>query len=550
MSPEAIWHAYGLTCPPRVGTLRDPTRATYGRAIARISAQLGLPMMPHQRYAVDVATEVDPDTSALAYRDVTGLLPRQSGKTTLILGVQTHRALAMPGEVRKHAPYQRGLQRMIYAAQTRNAALEKWRDDHLPILLASPLAKRFRVRLATGQEALIWDTGAIGGITPNTETAGHGKVLDLGIEDEFFSAVDARLEQAFSPAMITRWSPQHWRVSTEGTEKSLYLAAKVDTGRAAVASGVRSGVCYLEWSNADGDRDDPRTWLSCMPALCPTPAPCRCDPNGAWRHTVFIPAIRAELVKMAADPDDFDRAYLNRRKGSTRPPDPNLPTLKEWQALADPVAKPTGPVVFALEISYDRQWSAIVAVGLHPDGKRRAIEVIEHRPGPPDWVVGRCGRLRDKWQPLAWGLAVGGPAGSLVQPLADIGIKAPEDGEVKRGQLWIPNERELGAACGAMVDAVRTVVTDGDAEYRILSHRDDPRLNNAWRAATTRPMGDLWMLARRGSDDITTVVAATVGLAAYEARKHLLAKPPPVTMRTTPPPDGRELWRPARRLNL
>ncbi|SCL43287.1 hypothetical protein GA0074692_6810, partial [Micromonospora pallida] len=36
-----------------------PSRKTYGTSIARISAQLGMPMMPAQRYSVDVALEVD-----------------------------------------------------------------------------------------------------------------------------------------------------------------------------------------------------------------------------------------------------------------------------------------------------------------------------------------------------------------------------------------------------------------------------------------------------------------------------------------------------------
>lgn len=543
MSAEEIYAAYGMTCPPRVGTLRNPARPTYGRAAARVMARLGTPAMPWQRYAADVALEVDPDTGALAYRDVTALVPRQSGKTTLILGLKSHRAMAFPAAVSKHAPRQRGRQRILYAAQTRNAAREKWEDDHLPVLEASAFARRFRKRMTNGHEALIWDSGAIEGITSNTETASHGKTLDLGIEDEFFAAEDARLEQAFSPAMITRWSPQHWRISTEGTEKSLYLAAKVDTGRAVVEAGLESSICYLEWSNPDGDRDDPATWLRCMPALCPRlePGPCRCDPAGRWRHTVTVDTIRAELEKMASDPEDFDRAYLNRRRGQKRPPDPNIPTIDEWRALADPRAVPCDPVAFAIEVSFDRAWAAIVAIGPHPDGTGRlAIEVLYHKPGT-NWIVPTALELAEKWKPVAWGLAVGGPSGSLEQKLSDAGIKAPT-GEPERGQLWIPNGRELGAACGALVDAVR---------QKTIAHRDDPRLNDALASARTRPMVDTWMFARRGAGDITTLVAATVGLAAYEARKHLAFAVPTVPATAfVPPPNGHNMYRPTQRLTL
>lgn len=510
MGPDEIYAAYGLTCPPRVGTLRNPARPTYGRAVARVMARLGMPPMPAQRYAVDVAMEVDPATRALAYRDITILKPRQSGKTTVILGVKVHRAIAFPRETRRHAPYQRGRQRIIYAAQKRIDAEDKFINDHLPILLASPFKDRFRSRLSTGKEALLWDTGAYDGITSNTEDAAHGKTLDLAVEDEIFAAEDARLEAAFSPAMLTRWSPQHWRISTEGTEKSTYLAAKVDAGRAAAESGVMAGICYLEWSNLDGPRDDPQTWLSCMPALCPTPAPCRCSPDGAWRHTVTLDTIRSELLKMEKDPDNFDRAYLNRRKGSRVAPDPNLPTATEWRALADPRAVPGEPVAFAIEMTFDRRSAAIVAVGPDRNGTRRAIEVIAHEPDV-DWIVPRVLELNEKWKPVAWGLALGGPAGALAQELSDAGIIAPQ-GDPEWGQLWIPNTSQLGAACGAFVDSVRK---------RTLAHRDDPRLNNALGAARTRPMSDTWMFTRKGSGDICCLVGATLALAAYEARKNV-----------------------------
>lgn len=538
MSPEEIFDAYGLTCPPRVGTLRDPSRPTYGRSVARVMARLGMPPMPWQRYAVDVALEVA-DTGELAYRDITALVPRQSGKTTVILGVKVHRALAFTAEARRHAPYQRGRQRIIYAAQKRIDAEDKFINDHLPILLASPFRDRFRSKLSTGKEALLWDTGAYDGITSNTEDAAHGKTLDLAIEDEIFAAEDARLEAAFSPAMLTRWSPQHWRISTEGTEKSLYLAAKVEAGRAAVDAGVTAGLCYLEWSDLDGARDDPQAWLSCMPALCPTPAPCRCSP--VWRHTVTIDTIRSELVKMQADPDNFDRAYLNRRKGSRAVPDPNVPTVAQWRALADPRAVPADPVAFAIEVTYDRSAAAIVAIGPHPDrADWLAVEVLEHRAGT-EWIPARAAEMTERWKPVAWGLAIGGPAGSLVQPLADVGIVAPS-GEPERGQLWIPTGPQLGAACGLLVDKVR---------QKTLWNRDDPRLNDALGCARTRPMVDSWMFARRGAGDISTLVATAVGVGAYEARKYLATVEAlqPATA-AVPLPSDRSLYRPTQRLTL
>lgn len=506
MSPDEIFDAYGLTCPPRVGTLRDPSRKTYGPRVARIAAQLGQPFMPWQRYGVDVALEVDPETSALAYRDVTFLVPRQSGKTTLVLGVKAHRALEMGKEARRFKPEQGRRQRILYAAQNRIAAREKFVDDHLPILLGSPLATRFRSRLTNGSEALLWDTGAFDGITSNTETAAHGKTLDLGFEDEFFSAEDHRLEQAYSPAMITRWSPQHWRVSTEGTERSLYLAAKVDLGRAVVEAAEPTQICYLEWSDLEGDRDDQATWLRCMPALCPTEGDCECSPY--WRHTVTLATIRGEKDKFQNQPDEFDRPYLNRRKGSVLPPDENLPKPEVFAARVRERSAPGDVLAFGVEITRRRDAGAIVAAWPGED-KNRFLRVIEYRPGI-DWMIGRALELKERWNPVAWGMDVVGPLRAMLTDFTDAGFKLPE-GDPERGQLATPSVRDVAAACGAVATGIR----DG-----WLWHEDQKALNDAYKIARTRPLGDSWAFDRKVGD-CSTLIGGTVGLWALETRKHL-----------------------------
>jgi hypothetical protein len=523
MSAEEIYAAYGLTCPPRVGTLRDPTRPTYGRAVARIAARLGTPMMPWQRYAADVALEFDQAARALVYRNVRMLTPRQSGKTTEILAVTTHRMTEMGRQARKYAPAQGTRQTSLYAAQKRLNARRKFVEEHIPKLEASPFRSMFRQRLTNGDEALRWDGGGLQGITASGETSAHGETLDLGVEDEAFAAEDARLEQAFSPAMITRWSPQHWVISTEGTEKSLYLAAIVDQGREMVEAGEQTSVCYLEWSDLDGDRADPETWLRCMPALCPIPgpAPCTCDPAGVWRHTVRLETIRAELQKMSKDPSEFDRAYLNRRRRKVPPPDPNIPPVEEWNACVDVRSRPGEPVAFAIDVTPARSHAAIVVCG--PCDAGWHWEVIDHRPGL-DWVVPRALELAERWDPVAWGLDVAGPAGSLAVPLADatrpeLKLKIPHlvrpasEDKAKRGQLWVPTARDVTAACGAVADAIRA---------GRLRHMGQRPLMDAYAAARTRPLGDAWAWARRTAEgDISPLVGGTVAAGAYEARKHL-----------------------------
>ena len=156
-----------LACPPRFATPRNLDRPTLGGKVAEVAKMLGYPLMPWQRYVADVVMELDPVTGRLYYREWTLLVPRQSGKTTLILALAVHRCRAWSDR-----------QNVRYAAQTRNDAKTKWEDDHVVTLEASLFGKRkpkpYRVRKTTGSEAIIWDNGSMHGIVSNTEKAGLG----------------------------------------------------------------------------------------------------------------------------------------------------------------------------------------------------------------------------------------------------------------------------------------------------------------------------------------------------------------------------------------
>jgi hypothetical protein len=148
---------------------------------------------------------------------------RQQGKTELCLGAQVHRALAFPG------------QNIVYAAQTRNDARKRWEDEFWEKIAGSTLAKYARIRKSNGNEAILWPgKRSRMGITANTEKAGHGPPLDLGFIDEAFAHGDDRLEQAFSPAMLTRAMAQLWWASAGGTTSSVWLNKKRKAGRALI----------------------------------------------------------------------------------------------------------------------------------------------------------------------------------------------------------------------------------------------------------------------------------------------------------------------------
>src|SRR6185437_684665 len=197
-------------CLPRWQTPRNPSRVTLGPRVAQASALLGKPFMPWQSLVSDVSHEVDPETGQLWYREVIITVPRQSGKTTLVLATAVRRALGHP------IP-----QVITYTAQSRIKAREKWEDEHLPILERSPLAPFFRVRKTTGNEAILWRNGSRHGIDASTDKAGHGPTIDLGVLDEAFAHADSRVEQGLKPSMVTRPGAQLLILSTAGTAASV-----------------------------------------------------------------------------------------------------------------------------------------------------------------------------------------------------------------------------------------------------------------------------------------------------------------------------------------
>lgn len=101
---DLLYEHYGLTCPPRWGTMRDFSRQTYGGKVAKIAKALGTPLMPWQRYVADTALEIDPETGLLANRGADTTVPRQSGKTSLILPAAIWRGLFRPGSGSSTAP--------------------------------------------------------------------------------------------------------------------------------------------------------------------------------------------------------------------------------------------------------------------------------------------------------------------------------------------------------------------------------------------------------------------------------------------------------------
>lgn len=453
---------YSGNCLPRWSTPRTD-RPTLGGRVAQIAEILGTPLMPWQRHVADVAYEIDTDTGKLVYREIRLTVPRQSGKTTLMLSAMTHRCIAMGG-----------VQRVSYTAQTGKDARLKWEDEHVPVLERSPFASLMTVRRTNGSEAIRWSDGSIWSLMATTETAGHGAQLDLGVIDEAFALADDRLEQAMKPAMVTRPQPQLWIVSTAGTNDSLYLNDKVDDGRLRALAGDTKAVAYFEWSAPDeADIADERVWLDCMPAL---------------GMTVPIEAIRSDFESMREP--EFRRAYLNQRQDRAAAAPWQVLSEAQWGKCSDARSRIDGAVSLAIDVTPSRSSASICAAGLRADGVAH-VEVIGCRPGTQwllEWFTPE--RVREYRSVTVDPVSA---AGSLAGDLARLGLQVHE-----------VSGRQVATACGRFFDLV---VSDQ------LRHIEQAPLNAAVAGAKRRRLGDAWAWHRRDTAvDVSPLVACTLAL--------------------------------------
>jgi hypothetical protein len=420
--------------------------------------------MPWQAHVADVALEVDA-AGRFAYQLVVVTVPRQSGKTTLFGAVLDHRALVTPRA------------RCWFTQQSGKHAVDWLINEHWPLL--APFVPKVHLRRAAGSEHVKWlPSGGLIRPFPPTPDGLHGKVSDLVVVDEpwaFDLVRGQQLDQAIVPTMATRPNAQTWKVSTAGDAGSTWWLGTVEAGRAAVAAGRTTGVCYFEWS--------------CPPALDPT------DPASWPRyHPAFGRTIGAEAMQAALDqfgPDEFARAYGNRWVSTL---DRVIP-LAAWRAAADEDQRlpEPGGVALGFDVAVDRSDAAVVAAWRDDAGVAH-VEVADHRPGV-SWLVARLGELVDRWQPRALVYDAAGPA-------LDVADAATRAGLTLDGL----KAREYAAACVGLLEAL---VSDPPA----LRHRSHPALDAAANDATRRALGDAWAWGRRQSaGSLAALTAATVAV--------------------------------------
>jgi hypothetical protein len=472
----------------------------------------------------DVIGELDPETGTFAYDDITLVGPRQvTGKTEFLIPLMTWRCTGLGREIAEYARREFGVdvddpppQRVMYTAQRAEDARQKWRDEHVERIMASPFKADLRtVRKRLAAEAMFWKSGAIW--VPGSTTgkaSGTGGQLDLGVIDEMWSQTDGSTEIGMAPTMLTRIWRQLVRasmvpgLSRVTPDKWAYMRGKMQAGRHQVEADLRFGSAYFEWSAPDDcDPGNEDVWWNCMPAL---------------GYTVPIKNVRSDFRKL--DLVDFMAEYLGIW------PTGNLPlwtTISEqtWRDLFhDGIYQ--DPVALGLAATPELTASSIGMAAQISDGGDVHAELIDRRSGV-NWLIPATLSLCRSQSVCGIGLDKTGPLAGIVTPLTraaeeqnlDITIVGTYSRELKNGTGL--SSAEWSAACATFYnmtgehDEGAERVEDEAVSLRRVRHIAQRELDDAVGGVVRHFHGLRWRWDPVGSaTDISPLDAVTAAVAA------------------------------------
>ena len=425
-----------------------------------LAASVGLILDPWQQLVLTGGCGERADGKWSAF-EVAVISPRQNGKN----GILEARELA--------GLFLFGEKLILHSAHEFKTAQEAFRRVLTLVENHDDLRKKVaRVRTSHGEEGIELRDGARLRFIARSTGSGRGFSADCTILDESYN-LSAQAMGALLPTLSARPNPQVWYTSSAGTRESSQLMMVRDRGRV----GGDPGLAYFEWSaGPDAQVDDRESWALANPAM------------GIRIAEEFI---ERELAALPLT--EFRRERLGVWDDEAAGSDWVIP-IEAWQACADPASEVEDPVVFAADVSLDRAWSSISVAGARADGVP-AVEVVDYRRGT-SWVAPRLAELVQRHGALGIGLDPGGPSGSLIPELENLGVP-----------LILMSARDIAQACGAFYDAVASGA---------LRHRDQAELTAAVSSARKRPLGDAWAWSRKEAvSEITTLISATVALRAY-----------------------------------
>lgn len=507
-----------------------PYTESRGQDAIDIAAMAGLVLDPWQQDVLMDMCAVD-ERGRWATLENTLIVGRQNGKGAIIEALALASLFVWDDQL------------VMYSAHRFDTAQQMFKRIRDLVDGCSALSRRVRrIYEGNGKERVELKTGAELKFLTRSDAAARGFSGDRAFADEAFK-LDSAMMGAILPTMSARPNPHVSYFSSAGWEISEQLGklrrravaallwGLVADGRTLEEAAAELGVdtedgkallaradgphdpslCFLEWSVPETTQrlksvmGNTALWAMANPAL------------GGRLSERFT---QAELRSMSTV--EFARERLGI---GDYPPDEDddgwgVIAEAEWVRLVHP----DGGVrpgesggrrpAFAVDVTPDRSRAAIGAVYEDEDGQLVA-EVIAHRQGV-GWVVPRLVELIGKYDPVAVALDTVGPASSLIPDLDRTleQLDAAQLEAVTQLEVLELSTSDIAQAYGQFHEHV--------TDTKRLRHLDQEPLNEAVRAAGTRPLGDRVTWDRRGADgDITPLVAVTNALHAHIRTAHL-----------------------------
>ena len=454
---------------PRIWTppLRELTPETsLGFALIEFAADvLGITLHPWQQWLAIHALELLPN-GTFRFRTVLLLVARQNGKSLFL------QILAL------FFLYVRGVALVIGTAQNLDIAEEVWQGA-VDIAQDIPdLAVEIeRVTMVNGKKALELRNGERYKVQAANRRGGRGLSGDLVMLDELREHQNWDAWAAVTKTTMARALAQVWAASNAGDDSSVVLSYLRTMAHASLGDPDGIGAQVDAPDDVDDLEDDSLgifEW-SAEPGCDLRDRQGQAQANPSLGYTITARAIRSAL---STDPEGVFRTevlcqWVRQLTESAIP-------VEVWLSLADPGTPPPSDPVFAVATAPDRSWSAIGAAWRRPDGMTQVI-LSDYLPGA-SWVKPRIDELRARY------------GCQVLVDTASRGLLA---------DVVEPSVAEQAQAHNALSDAVLA------GQVR---HGNEPALNTAVRAARWRPSGDTRILERKGSADISPLVAAALAM--------------------------------------
>lgn len=232
--------------------------------------------------------------------------------------------------------------------------------------------------------------------------------------------------------------------------------------RAKALSGKSKDMVYVELSaDPDADGDDRKQWAKANPSY-PTRTP-------------------LESMQRLRENVGSDESFLREGLGIWDETQTGPVALENWPNLADPKAERGTSQAFGVATAPDGSWTAIAVAWKRPDGLAQLM-LADYKPGSA-WVAARAEEIRTAW------------TGSTFT--VDTASRALIDDANK------PSEAEQAQA---------HVELDVAVQSAIVRHGNQPAMNVAAKEARWKPFGTTRVLNRKGTADISPLVAGALAL--------------------------------------